>query len=504
MAFVILNPILSGLEPARNEISDPVDAEETFGILELSPLPKGSSPYEPPATLTTPTTQGWTSIVVCPQTVNLTSSDSFTVNIDVKNVFNLTAYEFMLGYKNTIVVATEIDVGDFFPRDSFVVRREIDSTNGIVWVVVGSPIGSKLNVFGNGTLATVRFKATSTGSCVLKLYNTMLLASDFKEIQHSVINGHVQCKIYEHEIGAYLDAPAHLQPGSSWLINGSAANKGLCNETAVSLQLLIDGEVVNSTVIGVFTTGSSISLTYIFTPVEERIHNVTVYVKAVQDEEHTQNNVASVNVAVRNQIRVPQDYATIQEAIDAAVSGETIVVASGIYHEHIGIDKSLTLVGESCNTTIIDGGGENKVIIVVKASRVRLSGFTIRNGAGGILLEYSNNCIIAENIIVNSMDGLSLLFSHNNTIISNTMKDNKIGLFFGYSNSSTIYHNNFINNTEQALTMNSQDAWDNGIEGNYWSDYKGQDVDGDAIGDAPYVIDENNRDNYPLVKQKLD
>jgi len=84
------------------------------------------------------------------------------------------------------------------------------------------------------------------------------------------------------------------------------------------------------------------------------------------------------------------------------------------------------------------------------------------------------------------------------------MKDNKIGLFFGDSNSSTIYHNNFINNTEQALTMNSQDAWDNGIEGNYWSDYKGQDVDGDAIGDAPYVIDENNRDNYPLVKQKLD
>jgi len=502
IATVILSPILLGLKPPYNEISASADAEKTFGVLESSLPPNGSSPYEPPATITTPTMQRWTSIAVCPKTVNLTASDSFTININVINVTNLIGYEFGLGYNNTIVTATEVSVGDFFPKDSFVIRREIDSTNGIVWVAVGSPLGSGFKACGNGTLATVRFKTISTGSCVLKLYNTLLVANDFLEIPHNVINGHVRCKIYDHEIGACLDEPVHLQPGSSWLINGSAVNKGLFNETDVSLQLLIDGGVVNSTIASLLTVRSSIGLTYMFMPIEEGIYNVTAYVKPLPNEEHTQNNAASANVVVRTQIRVPQDYATIQEAIDAAVSGETITVASGIYHEHIGIDKPLWLVGESRNTTIIDGDGENRVIVVIKASRVRLGGFMVRNGAGGILLEYSNNSVIAGNIILNTMDGLSLLFSHNNTIISNTIKDNEMGLFLGYSNSNIVYYNNFINNTEQAVTMDSQNTWDNGVEGNYWSDYKGEDPNGEGVGDTPYMIDKDNEDNYPLVKQR--
>lgn len=508
IATVILSPILLGLKPTYNEISASADSEKTFRFPKSTLPLNGSSPHGPLTVITTPTMQRWTSIAVCPQTINLTASDSFTININVINVTNLMGYDFELGYNNSIVTATEVNVGDFFPKDSFVIKREIDSTNGIVWVAVLTPIGSHLKVSGSGTLATVRFKAISTGSCVLKLYNierASLITDDGKyprDIAHNVIDGYVQCKIYEHEIAAYLNAPVHLQPGSSWLINGSAVNKGLCNETDVSFQLLIDGEVVNSTIARLLTARSSIGLTYMFMPTEERIYNITAYVKPLPNEEHTQNNAASANVIVRTHIRVPQDYATIQEAIDAAVSGETIIVASGVYHEHIGIDKPLALVGESCNTTIIDGDGETRVIVVIKASRVRIGGFTIRNGAGGILLEYSNNSVIAGNIILNTMDGLSLLFSHNNTIISNTIKDNETGLFLGYSNSNIIYYNNFISNTEQAVTTDSQNTWDNGVEGNYWSDYKGEDPNGDGVGDTPYVIDKDNEDNYPLVKQR--
>ncbi|MGD8544675.1 MAG: hypothetical protein PVH12_00745 [Candidatus Bathyarchaeota archaeon] len=39
-----------------------------------------------------------------------------------------------------------------------------------------------------------------------------------------------------------------------------------------------------------------------------------------------------------------------------------------------------------------------------------------------------------------------------------------------------------------------------GREGNYWSDYNGSDIDGDGIGDSPYIINENNTDNYPLME----
>ncbi|MDH5481536.1 MAG: hypothetical protein OEY22_01460 [Candidatus Bathyarchaeota archaeon] len=323
-------------------------------------------------------------------------------------------------------------------------------------------------------------------------------------MQHRVIDGYVQCKIYEHEIAAYLDAPPHLLPGSSCLIEGSAVNKGLCNETNASFNLLIDGQVVNSTIVDLLTTGSSIDLTYVFTPTEEKIYNVTAYVEPVRDEEYTQDNVVSENVVVRTKLRVPQDYATIQEAIDTAVAGETIVVAPGIYHEHIGIDKRLTLAGEDCNTTIIDGNGENKVIITINVGNVKLTGFTIRNGAGGILLEYSNNSVIEGNIVTGTMDGISLIFSSNNTIISNMIKENRRGLFLGESINNTLYWNSFVNNTEQAATMNSLNIWENGVEGNYWSDYEGEDADGDGIGDDAYVIDAENRDNYPLIKQKID
>jgi len=76
--------------------------------------------------------------------------------------------------------------------------------------------------------------------------------------------------------------------------------------------------------------------------------------------------------------------------------------------------------------------------------------------------------------------------------------------FFKQSSNNTIYSNNFVNNDLQVLIdTDSANVWDNGAEGNYWNNYTGTDNDGDGMGDTPYVIDENNQDNYPLVKQYI-
>ena len=50
----------------------------------------------------------------------------------------------------------------------------------------------------------------------------------------------------------------------------------------------------------------------------------------------------------------PNNYSTIQAAIDNATHGDTIYVYQGIYHEHIIVDKQLTLVGQNKNQTIIN------------------------------------------------------------------------------------------------------------------------------------------------------
>jgi parallel beta-helix repeat protein len=348
------------------------------------------------------------------------------------------------------------------------------------------------------------------------------------------------------------------------------------------------------------------------------------------------NNYSESVVASPNTIWVPDNYTTIQEAINVAEEGKTILVRAGTYYEHLKIDKSLILVGENRGTTVIDGTGTGIVVYVI-ANNITLSNFTIQNGQLGIWLRYSGNNvltgntvsensyglhlwgsddniltnniisnnsyglhlwgsddnILTNNIISNNSYGFYLYVSNNNTLTSNTALNNSHGIYlesssnnvlsdntisnnddgihlyhssnniltgntatdnsqygiyvgdsdnnvfsgntalnnshgiyvfyssnniltgntatdnsqygvrFSSSSINVIFHNNFINNTEPSRSVDSVNSWDNGAEGNYWSDYDGADANWDGIGDAPYPIDENSQDNYPLMAMFL-
>jgi Right handed beta helix region len=90
------------------------------------------------------------------------------------------------------------------------------------------------------------------------------------------------------------------------------------------------------------------------------------------------------NAAAATTLHVPQQYPTIQAAIEAAAAGDTVLVAAGTYNETIDFhSKAITVESESgAASTIINGDGVG-VVVTMNANAGEtpvLRGFTIRNG----------------------------------------------------------------------------------------------------------------------------
>jgi len=125
------------------------------------------------------------------------------------------------------------------------------------------------------------------------------------------------------------------------------------------------------------------------------------------------------------------------------------------------------------------------------------------NNEFGIFFWYSSNNTMQNNIVSNNGGGIALdQWSGNNTLTGNTASYNNIGIYLRSSNNDTLYHNNFIDNTQNAYYYSGTNTWDSGSEGNYWSDYTGNDTNRDGIGDIPYNISggAGAQDRYPLMQ----
>lgn len=109
-------------------------------------------------------------------------------------------------------------------------------------------------------------------------------------------------------------------------------------------------------------------------------------------------------------IVVPDDYPTIQEAVDAARSLDIILVKNGVYHEQVTVAQNrIRLIGEA--QTVLDGeGGLESGLIVPDTFEVEIRSFTVRNytGSGVAVTGDSHEITLAGLCVLNCYDGLRL------------------------------------------------------------------------------------------------
>lgn len=190
-------------------------------------------------------------------------------------------------------------------------------------------------------------------------------------------------------------------------------------------------------------------------------------------------------------VTVPADYHTIQDALDHAASGDTVIVEDGLYKENVVIKVSVVLRSRNgSEKTIIEPvEAKNDVIKVLEVPLgVTISGFTLRGSlaAGlhiikspkskvfrnsitgnnyGLQVEFSSGCIIKENVFNTNDTGLSIYFSNECLIENNVASSNtNVGILLHSSHKNILLENNTNSNVWNGITLSSSN--DNSVRDN--------------------------------------
>jgi parallel beta-helix repeat protein len=152
----------------------------------------------------------------------------------------------------------------------------------------------------------------------------------------------------------------------------------------------------------------------------------------------------------------------------------------------------------------ITNNNEGVMLYQSSINTLRYNNITYNNGTGIYLYSSSNNIIENNNITSNNKTGILITEDSNNNLIwrNNITYNLELGLNITDSSGNQIHHNNFINNIQNAYDSTiALNDWDDGAEGNFWSDYLGIDDDGDGFGEDPYVIPGGgSRDWHPFIE----
>jgi len=172
----------------------------------------------------------------------------------------------------------------------------------------------------------------------------------------------------------------------------------------------------------------------------------------------------TAQVSALGTLQVPEDFTTIQSAIDAAFDGERVAIAAGIYVEALELTHPISLEGADAEDVIIHGGGEGSTVYVNQVSEglVSLSDLTLTGGTGtysssyyggGLFVHDSTvemtRCIVTENQasrgggIAVSSDGLLTV---SDSEISRNGADSRGGGIYAWGDGGVILRTDLLEN----------------------------------------------------------
>ncbi|NQT34250.1 choice-of-anchor D domain-containing protein, partial [bacterium] len=266
---------------------------------------------------------------------------------------------------------------------------------------------------------------------------------------------------------------------------------------------------------------SSFDLTVTFAPEEEGDFEGTLTIISDDpDEGEFAVPLHGIGFEPGRVLNVPDNYGTIQAAIDASVDTDTVLVQPGVYTENLNFNGKNIVVGslfmttsefERIESTIIDGDANGRSVVVMRngeTNAAKLCGFTLRNSdtdfGGGLYINAADPT--CDHLIIHSnaasrrgagiyiTAGASPVISHV-TVSGNVAQEGIGGLDAFGGSAAAIVNSIFFGNTpagmpvDQVITFSDVEDGYAG-EGNIDADPLFADSDNDdynLTGDSPCI-----------------
>ncbi len=230
------------------------------------------------------------------------------------------------------------------------------------------------------------------------------------------------------------------------------------------------------------------------------------------------------NRLIGNSILGSEEGLELRHTVNTTLKNNTfpdcsINIEGGFYKSHWDshtITSSNTVYGKPIYYLKDQNGGDVPPnageVILADCSNITVENQNISGKDNGILMGYSQNNTIADNVISNnSQVGIKGYHCRDNVFTGNDVMKNHLGIHLSSSRDNRIYHNNFIDNDEQ-VRAGGNNHWNATYPsgGNYWSDHVDMDKrsgpkqnkeGSDGFADTPYLISQtSDMDHLPLLE----